>query len=148
MESGIKSTSMNTPIEKHPKYTLILEKLIRLISEEIGCKITVTYHENINVVYAQIESVVLDVYKLRREQLFTSTKNGISSHARYVIAYLMRTYTPMPDGEIARRLQRDRSTIIHGYNEIRLILEKGDERAEKITQSIEKLKELHNGNKI
>lgn len=133
---------MNTPINKHPNYNEFIGNLIKLISDNLGCELQVYCAENINVVYAQIEDVVLNEYEIGIEDLFNKNNKYAASHPRYVIAYLLRKYTPLKDDEIARRLKRDRSTIIYGFNQIQLLLEKNDDAAIKINNCITKLKEL------
>lgn len=133
---------MNTPITKHPNYTDFIGNLIKLMSDSLGCDLQVTYVENINVVYAQIEEVVLNEYEITKDELFHPTRKGYSSHPRYVMSYLLRKYTPMKDDEIARRLGKDRSTIIYGFNQIQLMIEKNDIAAVKVNNCVTRLKEL------
>lgn len=132
---------MKIEITKHPKFTATQTAIIEALNVSLGCNVEVFYSPNVNVVYKQIEAVVLREYDVTTEQLFSKSHKRTFADVRHVLIYLVKSFLPLSNTEIAELVDRDRSTIIHSFKKVDNLMSVDEEFCIRVTNCINELKQ-------
>lgn len=113
---------MKVNIKQHPKYT---PQIIQMLTNVFECELEIYYEAN-ETDYQNIEAIVLNEFRLTKEELFIETRKFHIVSARQSLAYLAKKHTSMTLNEIGNKIKKDHTTVIHSVNRIQDLMDTND----------------------
>lgn len=131
LEGGLKKVIHTSRLSKRPiTLDLAVEALRDMISGDSKKEITIPY----------IVDIVADYYKLTSTEIYSRNRAAKIAYARQIVMYLCKECMDTTFSDIGKALQRDHSSVMHGYDRIKKDCTNDPEVANVIDSFMRKIK--------
>ena len=139
---------MQINIKLHPNYCAIKDMVsvfTETVKHNIGSEIEIVFHVHADQdkLFTSIEKVVMEEFDVDRAGLYEIDKHRNLVDARHVLYYLMHKYIPTPLAKMSHKVNRDRTTMLHGVNKIKSLIDIEDVLKTRVENCTNKLDQIY-----